>query len=211
MMKKRILNIFLIILALVIIFIIGLCIFPVRSSLLTGLLEKNLSAKLGKEVSIGSSKLYLFNRIELKDLEIDKKNGSSLRVEDAIVRYRFFPLLRKNLIGRCELKQVVANEPLKDYKIADSIFKAYGITAIQFDTISANLRTSDGSVTIDNLEMKADKVKIAGELKLEGGEVRKYKLKAYIFKDMIQEIPDAFKGIFFHEDKDGWYTFELNR
>ena len=207
MHKRRILNIFLIILTLVIIFIIGLYIFPIRSSLLTGLLEKNLSAKLGKEVSIGSSKLYLFKRIELKDLEIDKKNGSSIRVEDVIVRYRFFPLLRKNLIGRCELKQVVANESL----FADSIFKVYGITAIQFDTISANLRTSDGSVTIDNLEMKSDKVKIAGELKLEGGEVRKYKLKAYILKDMVQEMPDALKGIFFLEDKDGWYTLELNR
>ncbi|MBI3009223.1 MAG: hypothetical protein HYY56_06910 [Candidatus Omnitrophica bacterium] len=211
-MKKRlVLNLILVTFTLIMIVFLSLYIFPIKSIFLNSLLEKRLSAEVGKEVSIGSSKLYLFNRIEIKDLKIDMNNASSFLIKEAIVRYKFFPLLRKNLIAKCELKSVAASQPFNDYKIVDIMLKAHALNSIQFDTVSANLNVKGDSAIIDDMEVMGQKVKVTGDIKLEGGDVSKYNIKVFIFKDLVQDVPDNFKNILFQKEKDEWYTIELNK
>lgn len=211
-MKKRlVLNLILVTFTLIMVVFLSLYIFPVKSSFLNSLLEKRLSAAVGKDISIGSSKLYLFNRIEMKDVKIDTNNTSSFLIKEAIVRYKFFPLLRKNLIAKCELKSVAASQPFNDYKVVDIMLQTHALNSLQFDTVNADLNVKGGSAAIDNMEVMGQKVKVTGDIILEGGDVSKYKIKVFIFKDLVQDVPDNFKNILFQKEKDEWYTIELNK
>lgn len=211
MKKKLVLNLVLVTFTLIMVVFLSLYIFPVKSSFLNSLLEERLSAKVGEKVSIGSSKLYLFNRIEMKDVKIDMNGASSFLIKEAIVRYKFFPLLRKNFIAKCELKSVAASQPFNDYKVVDIMLQAHALNSLQFDTVSADLNVKGGSAAIDNMEVMGQKVKVTGDIKLEGGDISKYKIKVFISKDLVQDVPDNFKNILFRKEKDEWYTIELNK
>ena len=185
---------------------------PISSKYLTGQISAKLSEAVGGNVSIDKATVRLVREIQLKNVRIEKKDEATVTVDNLSVNYRFLPILRKRLIGRCNLYGVdvlLKGKSAEGFELVSGTFGWNKESPIHFSRVSCDLWAEVDTVATKDLYAEGTELKITGEGTITEGKGLNCRYQVY-FRKAEEVVPEGLRPLFIRDKESGWLGLNIS-
>ncbi len=206
--KRRVMNKFVICIALLFI-ILGVVIsIPIKGAWLDRLVQNKLSKASGMKIGLERATLHLAsNTLKIKMLTLPNiKNGTFL-AKRAAIRYNLISILKGRYSCRCrveELSFAFGRFSASDFLI--DMVTTLSERKIVLDSLEVNLEFEEGVLWARGIDLNSDNIKAAGFIKIGKGRAEQYNIRVLIAKTLLTDkARQAIRG--FTSEKGGWIEY----
>lgn len=183
---------------------------PISLKPLNAFLIGQIGDRLDAEIKCGTFRIFLWDRLELEDLEAFGRGGFALSADKGRVEYNLASIIGGRLHVRCGLKKVRFYQGGTIMNSLSDMLYIDPIGNITFDDAMVEFFVGKEDTITHNLELASEKIRITGNALTDIKDNLRCRLRFYLSEEIAQGIPEEIRGTLLSQEGEGWYMAQVN-